>query len=216
MSAASVAVRGWGVAYARPDGVRLRLTVGAVRADADAALADATEAARALAAVLDAAGVPPANRISSGVRVGEEREWDRGRSVRRGFRAASHVTVTIDEPDAAGRVVSAAVSDAGADVEGPWWLVDSDNPGRLEACRRAAEDAAHRAGAYAGALGLRLGAVLEVREPGVGGDGGGPHRVELAMAASGSDVARGEPLDLDAGDLEVTATVDVTFALEHG
>jgi uncharacterized protein len=69
---------------------------------------------------------------------------------------------------------------------------------------QAAVDARREAAAYAAALGLRLGPVLRVAEPGADGDGApGP-----AQAASPTDMR------IQAGHLEVEATVEVTFALE--
>ena len=73
----------------------------------------------------------------------------------------------------------------------------------MEAARRKAE-------AYAEALGLRLGPVVDVREPAVGGQPVPlPKGSTIAMRAM-ADTA----VEVDPGELNVGATIEVTYRLD--
>lgn len=208
MEPASVRVRGHGVAQARPDRVQVRITVRALLSQPDAALDEAALRLAEVQTVLDGEGVAATDRLTEGLSVREAQEWVEGRAVHRGWVASASTVVTTVEPAVVGRLLRRVVEVSGAEVAGPWWQVAPDNPAWLEACRLAAEEARRKAEAYAGALGLRLGAVVSVAEP----DGEDrPEPRPMALAAARSRAA--EP-ELEAGDLEVRAGVEVTFRLE--
>jgi hypothetical protein len=166
---------------------------------ADAAYADAAERAVRLSAVLDELGVPAVARRTAGLGLHEEHGPD-GPS---GFRAFSRTFVRLGDADAVAAVIARAVEAAGAGVDGVGWSVDEKSPAWLEACRRAGEAARERAAAYAGGLGLQLGAVVGALEPGTAQVAAEPARVR--------GIAVNHPLD--PGQARVGAALDVTFAL---
>jgi uncharacterized protein YggE len=209
---AKVTTRGEAVVPGRPDEGIWSIEVDALADVADAALAEVTARSRDLEAVLDEIEVPKEKRSTSGVTVREEFDYGEGKQVRRGFRALNVVTVRLADPSTAGRLIEDAVGRARASVRGPSWWIAPDNPARLEACRAAAAEAARKAEAYAQALGLRLGAVIEVREPPAGPvplPRPGARAIALSAAADAS-------LEVDPGELDVHAQVEITFALESG
>lgn len=211
MEPASVKVQGMGTAQARPDKVRVRIAVRALLAQPDAALDEAARRLTDVQRVLDEEGVDGADRITEGLSVREAQDWVDGRAVHRGWVAAASTTVTTTEPAVIGRILRRVVEVSGAEVAGPWWSVEPDNPAWAEACRAAALEAQRKAEAYADALGLRLGAVVSVAEP-EAGDGPGPRAMALA-AAPRARATMTEP-EVEAGDLEVRTSVLVTFRLE--
>jgi len=214
-----VAVRGTATERAVPDEVGLSIAITALERSPDEALAVVAERSQEVERVLTGAGVAEANRSTSGVVVREEREWDRERYVHRGYRASNQLWLRLDDPEPVGRILRDVVSVAEATVNGPWWTVAPDNPARAEACRQAALDARRRAQAYAGALDERLGTVLSIEEPATKvrqGDGGFlPARAVMA-SAPGPEAAQAPDLAVHPGELEVSAEVDVTYALEAG
>ncbi|MGH3082673.1 MAG: SIMPL domain-containing protein, partial [Gaiellaceae bacterium] len=109
-----------------------------------------------------------------------------------------------------GELIAGAV-DRGAQVSGPAWTIARENPVRVEACKEAALDARRRAGAYADALGVRVGALVSIRDPGTGIR---PPPRPMRMAAM--DTAAVEALPVEAGEQLVTAAVEVEFQLEQG
>lgn len=209
MSAGTVVVRGHAVVAGEPDQLEVALTVTAVEESAACALAEAGRLSAELASVLAELGVPDTARSTSGLSVREEFERIEGRWARRGYRASNHVVVRLAEPDRIGHLMSEAVARAGARVDGPRWRFKPDNPARAEACRQAAADARRRAEAYAGALGLGLGEVIKVAEPGT------DRTLEAGLVVPAFRDAPG-PTDMQvqAGHLDVEATVEITFALE--
>jgi uncharacterized protein YggE len=118
----------------------------------------------------------------------------------------------VRDADAVNAIVLGSVSEASANVMGPQWVVEPENPGRLAAYRRAALDARARAAAYADALGLALGAVLRIEEPAAAGSPS-PSILGIMADAAPDD---GGPEPVHAGDVDVDAAVIVTFALEPG
>jgi uncharacterized protein YggE len=211
MTPATVTARGEAVASARPDEGIWTIELSALDAAPEKALGNVTERSRSLEALLGELGVPAEKRSTSGVIVREEYDYVDGKQTRRGFRAENTVTIRVADPAIAGRLIQDATTRVQANVRGPAWWIAPGNPARLDACRNAVEAARRKAEAYAEALGLALGPVLEVREPGAGiqplPKGGGV----LAMRAMAAEAA---PITVDPGELEVEATVEVTFRLD--
>ena len=200
---------GHGTVRAVPDAAVLSLEVWAELDTPQAALDEVARRTALLQGVLDTAGVDSGSRSTSGVSLTEQWDYKRDEQVFRGYRAATLLTVRITELGVLGTVISESTREAQARPHGPVWDVDPANPARVEACRLAAEDARRKAEAYASALGLGLGSVISVREPGIRP---GPPAPEAAMYR----VAQSSPaqdLPVESGDVEVRASVHVSFEL---
>jgi uncharacterized protein YggE len=206
MSEPTVTARGEATVPGRPDLGVWTIAIGALDASSEAALADVGTRSEALEAVLSELGVPPEQRSTTGVTVREEFDYVDGKQVHRGFRAQNVVTVRLADHAAAGKLLQASIEKAKAEVRGPVWWIAPDNPARIEACKRAATEARRKAEAYADALGMRLGGVTEIREPSDVGAAPMPR----AMALAASETA----IDVDPGELNVDARVEVSFLLE--
>jgi uncharacterized protein len=139
-----------------------------------------------------------------------ELPWEDGKQTHRGYRAQNLVTVRLADPTIAGRLIEGSIARAKASVRGPIWWIAPGNEARLAACRQAAAEAKRKAEAYADALGLHLGDVAEIREPAAsGGIEPRPLAGPIALRAAP------EPsLEVDPGELEVKAQVEVTFHLD--
>lgn len=209
---ATVTVRGIGNARTSPDEASVSLAIEAIEQTAAAALAKVAERTQAALELCDSLGIEPRARVTTGVSVADHGEHDReGRWQHRGFRAWNQVLVRVGEASVVGELIAGAV-DRGAQVNGPSWTIALDNPARIAACREAALDARRRAEAYAGALGVRVGALAAVRDPGTGVRP--PHSGPLSFAAL--DASGAGALPVEAGEQEVTAVVEVEFQLEPG
>lgn len=202
-------VRGSAAAAVTPDHARLQLVLAHTAADPATALDRVAEQSQRLDALLTQHGIAAVDRTTDGITVGERRQWRNNEEVMVGFEASTRTTVTVRTIAAVGALVRDSVADAGAAVAGLDWRIDDDNPARRDVLGAAARDARARAGAYAEALGLRLGEVDLVSEAPIVPD---QPRPMMAMA----DAARvgGAPeLAVDGGVVELTATVHVRFAL---
>ena len=136
-------------------------------------------------------------------------EWRRDERVLLGQRAVNRLQVTTRD---AARSAGCSPMPSSRPVRGwagrsGWWSRTTRPPQGL---RAAAADARRRARAYADGLGVALGPVVSVDE--TGQDEPAPRgRMMTAMATAAADEST--PLDVNAGDMEVSAEVVVTFTL---
>jgi uncharacterized protein len=202
---------------ARPDRAVLRLELVSLKPTPSEALADVSSRGEVLVRTLADDGVAEADRTTGGVALRELREWDRKREEEtfRGHHASTVTVVQVRDVATLGRILRDVVDSAGARVDGPAWVVDADNPARLEAYRLAALDARRRAEAYASALGMTLGAVVELTDAPPRTPSPTPAPRMMAMRAEAAADA-GAPVPVEGGDVEVAAAVEVSFALLPG
>ena len=125
------------------------------------------------------------------------------------------ISVKLDDATLVGKLMREATNRSQARVSGPWWQVALDNPARAEACRQAAADARRKAEAYVTALGARLGAVASVAEPGLGRFEPNYDRSDM-MASRAQMADSDQPVEVHAGDLDISAMVEVVFWIEQG
>lgn len=212
-----IVVRGTGQARALPDTAGLRVEV-----TADAKTHDEAEAARtALAAKVDAALAEHADAIDrttvAALRVQPRTRWHRGEDIRTGWRASRTSFVEVSELDVLGALMSGLV-EAGAAIQGPQWTISPANPAHDEARRAAAEDARARAESYVEALGLTLGLVGWVAEPGMRTAPGQPRAAmteapRMVMASAPAAEAAEPVEDLSPSEMTVEAAVEVGFGI---
>jgi uncharacterized protein len=205
----TITVQGQAAVRAEPDEATVWITLSALDGSPGKALADVAARTAALVALLDQLEVPKADRSTSGVTVGEDFEHTSGGRRSLGHRALASVQVRFTNDELVGQLITRAGEEIGASIDGPSWFVSLTNPVRLEAAREAAANARTKAEAFAAGVEAELGRLLELNEP----DGG--HRMPgratkwIARAASG-----GGEMPIEAGELEVIATIDATFELK--
>lgn len=209
---ATLTVRGEGVASAKPDDAYLSFTLSALRSTPDEALTDVAERTGILKKLFEANGIAERDRITTGISVREKRDWAKDNYIHRGYTAQTAVIARLDDPDVIGRLMKGAIEDADADVSGPRWRVANDNPAHTEARKAAIADARRRADAYVEALGVRIGAIAEVSEPGTTSHSS--HREMSGAAYSASDRSAPE-LEVEAGDVDIQCTIDVVYRIEQ-
>lgn len=219
MATGTVTVRGEALVPGEPDEAHVFLEIKSVERSPQKAMADASERSEKLQAIFEELDVPPLARATSGISVGEETEWSSGKRKHLGYHAVNRVSVRLDDADKVARLIAEATERCEATVRGPSWEIALGNPARVEAFRAAAEDARRKAGAYASALGVRLGDVLSVTEPGLVVRTQQRHEVvphpAPAMASPGRAPAPPPDIPVDTGALDIPAAVEVTFALEQ-
>jgi uncharacterized protein YggE len=201
-----VTVTGSGSASAVPDTALLTLGVETK----EATPAEAFEACRRLLdqvlEALDAEGVEPARRTTTALELQEDWESRQAGAGPVGYRAATRLTVRLDDPAGAGRVAAAAVNAGGeaARVHG-LELVVGDQAAVAAAAREAAwRDAEARAAQFAGLAGATLGRVLQVRDV--------PPPPDVRPMRLAADALAGPAVE--PGEASISAAVAVTWALE--
>jgi uncharacterized protein YggE len=194
----------------------VRLGVSAEGADAKRAQAAAAKTMTKVTRAIRDRGIPEKQITTE--RLDLQPVWEHdpdGRPPRVvGYRATSVVRVEVDlgTPPAgarAGEVVDAAIGAGANELQGIEFTLRDDEPVRRKALALASQRARSRAEALAGALGVKLGRLLEVAS---GGGEVAPPRPYLArtMALKAAEATPVEP-----GELEVAVTVEVTYAVEE-
>jgi uncharacterized protein len=206
---ATVTVAGAGAATAGPDTALLQLGVETRGPTPAEALDACGRALDQILAALDAEGVEPARRTTTGLELHED--WET-RQPGRGpvaYRAGARLTVRLDRPAQAGQVAAAAVAVGGdgARVHGLDLVIG--DPARIAAAARDAawRDALTRAEQYATLAGSTLGPVLEIKETPPPPPDVRPIRLLAADAAP-------TPPTTEPGETTVWSAVTVTWALE--
>ena len=206
---ATVTVAGAGAATAVPDTALLQLGVETRGPTPAEALDACGRALDQILAALDAEGVEPARRTTTGLELHED--WET-RQPGRGpvaYRAGARLTVRLDRPAQAGRVAAAtvAVGGDGARVHGLDLVIG--DPARITAAARDAawRDALARAEQYAALAGSALGPVLEIRETPPPPPDARPMRLMAAEAAP-------TPPSTEPGQTTVWSAVTVAWTLE--
>jgi uncharacterized protein YggE len=206
-----IVVRGESEVRVMPDRVTVRVLAGEEGSTQPEAYAAAARVAAAVDEVLTQ--TPDAfDRMTTTALVVQPRiRWDNGQAVQTGWTASRSSSVEIDDLDRVGELLERLVQ-AGAAISGLSWEVDPGHPGYGQARQQAAEDAHRRASDYAAALGLRIGAVAWVAEPGL--RSGGPVSPPMrALHAAAVGPGAPEPISVAPEELALHATVDVGFAL---
>jgi uncharacterized protein len=191
----------------------MALEVAAQRSKPEEALAEVAKRSEALSGILDGLGIPSTRRTTSGASVSDVWEYDKqGNRSHTGYRATNSVIIRLDDSSVLGKLMNQATEKASARIMGPWWHIAPDNPSRARACEQAASVARLKAEAYAASLGVRLGGVIRVSEP----VENMPfyERSAAKTYALAADSTEAE-VPVDAGELEVSATVEVKFRLEQ-
>jgi len=216
VTAASPEVRVRGQAEVRclPDRAVLRLGVEAEAESQADAFALAARQAAAADAVLDRFAAAIDRRLTAGVLVRPKTRWRKGETVRTGWVAARTTVLEVTDLAKLGQLVSELPAAGVSSIDGPHWEVDSTNPAHEQARRAAASDGQRRAHAYADALGLHVGALRWLAEPGLRGDGGpvAGQMPRLARAYAAA-AAPEEPMDINPEEVTIQATVEACFEL---
>jgi uncharacterized protein YggE len=193
---------------ARPDQAELDVGVVSESETADAAATENTRKMERLVAALKKAVGPGGEVKTVGYLVTQrftepKKSGDRPTIV--GYVVTNVVRVRIPDVRSAGRIVDLALKQGANEVQRLIFTLRNPDPVQAEALKAAAAKARARAVALAAALGLKLGNVVSVSD----GAEGRPipfHEVSRAALDSGAT-------PLEAGSLEVQATVTVFFAV---
>ncbi len=214
---ASVIVRGAAEREVDPDRLRLTLAVEAEAAQADQALADLADRSAALDRVIEQAGDAVLARRPSSVSVGPA--YDRNGQVR-GQTARRTVTLEARPAGPVGELLARAIEVPGTNLGGMQWLVEPRNPVHAALRAEAAADARARAEVYADAVGMRLGQLEWITEPGLRQgrppDDGARPEARMALAATMDRADSTRILDLQPEPVTVTAGVEAGYALLPG
>lgn len=212
---------GTGQAYSLPDRAEIRAVIDGEGSTRDQAYGQAAESAEVVDSVIAEHRSALDRVTTTSLAVHPKSRWKKGESVRTGWRATRTTTFEVVDFGHLGDLI-AELAGAGAAVSGPAWKLDSENAVHSEARRLAATDARKRAEDYAAPLGLRLGSVAWVSEPGLRVSlssetplrGFVPMPVGAAMPGPVGAAMPGEDvIDVSPEEISVIASVEVALKI---
>jgi uncharacterized protein YggE len=206
-----IIVRGEAEVRAMPDKAVLRVLVEGTGSNQEKAYEAAARLASAVDGVFGAQAASIGRVTTAALVVQPRTRWQKGETVRTGWRAQRMSVVEIRAVDRVGDI-SAMLVGAGASLTGPSWELDTSNDAHHQARVEAAQDARRRAEAFALALGVDLGPLTWVSEPGLRLAGsGGPAFTPAARVGYMSVSAPDETIEVAPAEMTVHAAVEVGF-----
>lgn len=189
-----------------PDRVELAFTVATDGKSAQKASADNAEvSARVMSALRSTVGSSGTVKTSNYSLTPDVDYTGKPKVV--GYHANNSVRVVLDEVGKAGSVIDAALNAGANNVDGISFTLRDDAPTRAQVLAMAAEKAKSNAAAIAKGLGVRLTGVLEAATS----DAPIPRPMPMAARAMMKEAT---PTTIEAGSLDVHATVSVTMGIE--
>jgi hypothetical protein len=204
-----ISVSGQGVAAAAPDIASLSLGVSTLADTARQARDDAAAGMTDLIASLTDNGIAEDDYHTSRFSIDPEVDYrPNGEQVLRGYRVTSVLSVTVRDLDRVGEVIDDAVDAVGDPirVQGVTFSIESPAALQSEARAQAMADAKAKAEELAKLAGVGLGRPIAISES----SGGGQPPVFFSAAEAAMDIET----PITPGQLEITVTVQVTYAIQ--
>jgi uncharacterized protein YggE len=212
--ARTVRVSGEATVTAAPDRATVRFGIVSKATTAEAARAQNATAAKSAMNAVRKLGVAEEKMQMEGLRLQPRREYNpkTERREKKGFKATRRVVVELTDLKELPRLVAQVVQRGANRVEGIDYTLSDRSSIRDEALQTAAANAQDKARLLVRALDASLGPVQQITEEDFGYDRPQP-RVQAAFAKSVDVDAESEPDAYAAGEIEVTARVQVVFEL---
>lgn len=129
-----------------------------------------------------------------------------------GYVARNQVQVRSHTIDAVGKLIDAATKAGANRVDGLQFTLDERSAAQTDALQRAGQDARRQAEAAATALGVKLGRVASATTS--SGPIVMPRPYEARFRMASAEAASAPPPPIEAGDVTVRATLQVTYEIE--
>ena len=210
----TVRVSGEGTVNASPDQATVRFGIVTRADDPEAARAQNAEAAKGALNAVRELGVPESDLRMETLRLAPRREYNRETRTHeeKGYEATRQVVVEVDSLELLPRLVAQVVQRGANRLEGIDYDLSDRSATRNEALRQAATNARDKARLLAETLDARLGSVREIHEQNFSFGQPSP-RVRMEFAQATQADAQGGPDAYAAGEIEVSAQVQVVFEL---
>ena len=203
-----IVVRGEATVRRVPDLAVVSLAVTVQDKDAGRARDEANRRASAILERLRGQGLPDADVQAPSLTVHPTYDYSRGKPKITGYEASRPITLRIKDISLLGPILDGMVDDGATQVHGTAMELAEPEAASRAALAEAVGVARARAEALAAAAGLALGEPIRIEEGGETGATPFPRGAMMKMAADES-----APTELAAGEVEISASVRVWFAL---
>ncbi|MEV7231949.1 MULTISPECIES: SIMPL domain-containing protein [Polymorphospora] len=205
-----LAVRGEATREVPPEVARFAVTVAARDRDRQATLTRLGERAAAVRALIDGYGDAIERRETGTLQVRPELKRSGERVV--AYQGSVTTTVTVTDFTVLGELMLRLADQEQTSVAGPWWELRPTSPAYRDARRAAIDEALARAREYAGALGARVTALLELADTGMTNQ---PMMTRAAFHLDAMGKGGAPELDLDPQVQTVQASVEARFSISE-
>jgi uncharacterized protein YggE len=211
-AANTVTVSGQATVTSPPDEAVVVLTVENDAATAPAAMDATSIQTKNMLDRLKSDGIPESAIQTANITLYPVRTYDptTGKETLTGYRAQNSIKVTLKDAPTVAKVLAAGVETGATQVSGPQWRLRDDSQAVNDALKQAAVNARTKAESLAAAEGKGVGEVLIMTE----GTVQVPVPPMYSMGGA-TDSAKVEEPPVSSGNLDVTATVTVTYALKR-
>lgn len=207
-----VSVSGEGRVSAAPDVANIALGVSSLAPTVAEAREQAAAALGAMIASMKANGVADKDIQTTQLNINPEYDYREGTSILRGFRVSNTVSAKLRDIDKTGEVVDDAVAAGGnnTQIEGIYFTIDDPTDLQEQARKAAVEDAKAKAEVLASAGGIEIGEPISISE----GAFNIPPIYYSADRAAGAELQASAPTPIEPGELDVTVSVTVVWAIK--
>lgn len=214
-AARTISVTGKGSQDVLPDQATLRFSVVTVAADPEAARSQNATSSKAAMDVIRGLGVEENKLRLDQLQLAPKREYDNEtrRYIEQGFEVTRTLTVTLEDLDLLPTVIARVVQNGANRLDHVQYGLRNPDAARDQTLREAVLNARDKAILMAGALGTEVGDVLQISESGFAAPTPPPIMYQAEMRTMKADAAP-EPDAFAAGEITVTATVNVVFLLK--
>jgi uncharacterized protein YggE len=209
-----IVVRGESEVLVMPDRATVQVVVDGNGASQEEAFEAAAALARAVDDVFDTHSGAFDRVQTTGLVVMPRTKWRKGENLRTGWRASRTSVAEIHALERAGELL-ALLAGAGGQLSGLTWEIDRGHEAFGEARQAAGRDARERAEQYAAALGVTLGGVAWIAEPGLRSAEARPYQM-MAMASRAAGGLQDDAMEVAPEEITVGATVEVGFTIIAG
>jgi uncharacterized protein YggE len=211
-AANTVTVNGQATVTSPPDEAVVVLTVENDAPNPDDAMNATSVQSKQMLDRLKSDGIPDSAIQTSSVTLYPVRTYDptTGKETLTGYRAQNTVQVTLKDAPTVAKVLAAGVETGATLVSGPDWRLKNDSQAVNDALTKAVANARTKAETLAKAEGVALGEVLVMNE--------GTVQTPVSpiyQAAGAADSSKVVQPPVSSGNLDVTASVTITYALKH-
>ena len=210
-----VTVTGKCIRSTLPDRGAVTATADFVEQDVQLASKKAMDGYEKLKASVQKLGLKNLELSTSESSINEEREWQRDKSVFKGFRARMGLTVSTTDVTRLGEVISLAAKQGLRQVSGlSMFLSPEKEKTEREACLAdAVANAKSKAESIAKSAGAKVGRIVAVTEGGMGAVMPPPHPRPEFKAARGAEMAA-DTMSVDSAPERLSVEVTATYLLE--
>jgi uncharacterized protein YggE len=214
--AETVSVTGTGKATLTPDRVTFTVGVQTIAPTVEEAVNENNQKVQATIAALKKAGAKDTEIQTSNFSIFPQQDYSQQQAGKLpriiGYQVSNNITVTKDDPAAAGKLLQVAVANGVNQASGLNFVVSNPTRGRDQGLKTAFDDARAKATILAQAAGRALGRALTITE---GGAQQPPYPRPMQMMGKGAVAAEMAVSDIpvEGGTQELSYTVSVLFEL---